>query len=466
MFLALFLIFLTLFKLWIARYLPLLGDEAYYNLWSKHLALSYNDHPPMIAYFNWLINHSLGQNEYNIRLAAIFCLLLSSWLIYLIGREMFGKQIAAATTVLFNLIPTFMAGAVFLTPEQPVVIFWLLSTYLAVKLFKTQQKFYWYLLGVSLGLGLLSKYTMLLFLPGLILFLISSKENRIWLRKKEFYFCFLIALVIFSPVIIWNFQHGFSSFTYQSGRVGSPHYFENILYFILLQFIMYSPFLLFFILKNSFSDLWQRLRSQENSALLLSTLSFIAFIPFLLVSPFTLIGGHWTSIAFLSLIPLICAQYFPQLKKAKVWINLSVIALINILFIGYYAFLYPVPNDLAGQAYTINQKLPDYIQTAKANYVYANQMGLASLVAFYGKTDIYMPEGLWKQFDLWGRPALKKGDSILYFVFDNTAIAQQLKPLFNKVAIDNQKRLFFKESNFPEKIQIFICRDFKGGTLP
>lgn len=466
MFLALFLIFLTVLKLWLSRYLPLLGDEAYYNLWSKHLALSYNDHPPMIAYIHWLINQSLGQSEFSIRLAAILCLLLSSWVVYLIGKEFFGKQIAAASAVLFNLIPTFMAGGFFLTPEQPLVFFWLLSTYFAVKIIKTQQNNYWYWLGIALGLGLLSKYPMLLFLPGLILFLILSRENRVWLKKRELYFCLLIALVIFSPVIIWNFQHGFSSFTYQSGRVGSPHYLENTIYFLVLQFIMYSPFMIFIIIRNFFPGFWKNMSSQENIYLLLSCLSFAAFIPFLLVSPFTMIGGHWTAIAYLSLIPLICAQYLPYFKKSKVWLNLFVIILINILFIGYYAFLYPIPKDLAGQAYAINQKLPEYIKASKVNYVYANQMGLSSLVAFYGKANVYMPEGAWKQFDIWGRPSLKKGDSALYFVFDNPNIAQSLKSIFEKVEIDNKKRLFLKESNLPEKTQIYICRDFKGGTLP
>ena len=90
MFLALFLGVINLFKLWLVRFLPLLGDEAYYNLWSKHLALSYTDHPPVIAYLHWIINFIFGQNEFGVRLGAILCLLISSWLIYLIGKEAFG----------------------------------------------------------------------------------------------------------------------------------------------------------------------------------------------------------------------------------------------------------------------------------------------------------------------------------------------------------------------------------------
>ena len=466
MFLALFLFFLTFLKLWLSPYFPLLGDEAYYNLWSKHLALSYYDHPPMIAYIHWLVNHSLGQSEFSIRVAAILCLLLSTWLVYLIGKELFSKQIAATSAVLFNLIPTFMAGGIFLTPEQPLVFFWLLSTYFAVKLFKTQQKSYWYLLGLALGFGLLSKYPMLLFIPALLLFLVLSRENRVWFRKKELYFCFLIALIIFSPVIIWNFQQAFSSFTYQGGRIGSPHYLENILYFLSSQLLMYSPLIFFLVIRNLFSDFWGKIKSQEATPLLLSCLAFASFVPFLLLSPFIIVGGHWTSIAYLSLIPLISAQYSTQLKKAKVWIILLIMILIDVLFIGYYAFFYPIPNDLSGQAYSINQKLPEYIRSVNVKYVYANQMNMAGLIDFYGKTKVYMPAGSWKQFDIWGRPALKEGDSILYFVYANNTIGQQLKAVFKVVQIDHQKRIFFKESNYPETTQVFICRDYKGGTLP
>ena len=158
MFLALFLGVINLFKLWLVRFLPLLGDEAYYNLWSKHLALSYTDHPPVIAYLHWIINFIFGQNEFGVRLGAILCLLISSWLIYLIGKEAFGRKVGVASAVLFNLIPTYFAGGLFLTPEQPLLIFWLLSMYWAVKILKTQQKAFWYPLGISVGFGFLSKF--------------------------------------------------------------------------------------------------------------------------------------------------------------------------------------------------------------------------------------------------------------------------------------------------------------------
>jgi 4-amino-4-deoxy-L-arabinose transferase-like glycosyltransferase len=467
MFLALFLGIVNLLKLWLARFLPLLGDEAYYNLWSKHLALSYTDHPPIIAYLHWTINFILGQNEFGVRVGAILCLLISSWLIYLVGKEAFGKKVGVASAVLFNLIPTYFAGGLFLTPEQPLLIFWLLSMYWAVKILKTQQKAFWYPLGISIGLGLLSKFPMLLFLPGFLFFLIISQKNRYWLTKKEPYLALFTALAIFSPVMIWNFQHGFPSLLHHGARIGSPDYLNNLLNFFVLQFLMYSPPLFIFTCITFFYEFWKNKKAMDNFTLLFITLSLPAFLAFLVVSPLTLIGGHWTSIIYLGIMIVLCHQVLiSAIKPFRIAINLGIIILINVLFVGYYAFLHPVPEELKGKAYTINQELAQYLKDSKVDHVFSNQMGVASLVAFYGKTEVHMPQGRWRQFDIWGQPALKKGEDILYFSFGRPETYKKLKPLFRQVKIDPQKRLFIKDSNISEKTQIFICKGFKGGRLP
>jgi len=280
MILWLFLIIVNVFKLWLARYLPLLGDEAYYNVWSQHLALSYNDHPPAIAYLHWLVNFVSGQSEFGVRLAAIIIILVATWLIYLIAKETFDKKVAIASAILFNLVPTYFTGGLFLTPEQPLLIFWLLSTYLTVKLFKTQDPKLWYGLGLSVGLGLLSKYPMILFFPGLLLFLIISKENRPWLTKKEPYLAIILSLLVFSPVIIWNWQQGFSSFLYHGSRVGSPNYLYNLLYFLILQFLMFSPPVFIFTFRTFLFDFWKNLKTLSGQTLLLLSLSLPSFLAF------------------------------------------------------------------------------------------------------------------------------------------------------------------------------------------
>ena len=84
-------------------------------------------------------------------------------------------------------------------------------------------------------------------------------------------------------------------------------------------------------------------------------------------------------------------------------------------------------------------------------------MGVGSLVAFYGKTEVHLFKGLWPQFDIWGQPELKKGNNILYFAFDEKDSLEKLKPLFKSVKLDPQKRLFAKDSDIPLKVEVYKC---------
>jgi 4-amino-4-deoxy-L-arabinose transferase-like glycosyltransferase len=461
---------LNVFKIWIIRFLPLLGDEAYYHLWSKYPALSYVDHPPMIAWLHRLVNLTFGQNDFGVRMGAILCLLISTWLIYLIGKEAFGKRVGLASAVLFNLIPTYLAGGIFLTPEQPLIIFWLLCIFFGVKIIKSQQGGYWYLLGIAFGFGLLSKFPMLLFPFGMLLFLLLSNENRQWLTKKEPYLALIPALLISSPVLIWNIQHGFPSLLQHGARLGSPDYLGNILYYLILQLLMYSPPLFIFACSTFFYVFWKKMKVLSNFSLFFSCLFLTNFFVFLAVSPFTMVGGHWTSTMYLGIIVMLCYRILSSIKQPfrtiSIWANLAIVIFLSLLIISYYAFLYPIPDDLKGRAYSVNQELEQYVKEAKVDYVFSNQIGVASLAAFYGKTEAHMPEGRWKQFDIWGQPELKRGDDILYFAFNDPKMAKKLKPLFRRVKLDPQKRLFIKDSDISILTQVIHCIDFQGGSLP
>ena len=84
--------------------------------------------------------------------------------------------------------------------------------------------------------------------------------------------------------------------------------------------------------------------------------------------------------------------------------------------------------------------------------------------SFHGRTEIYMPKGQWNNLIFSNR--LQPGEDILYFVFDDTNKMAQLKPLFQKVTLDDQKRLFTKDSDIPIKTQVLICRGYRRGKLP
>jgi len=456
--LAIFLILLNLFKIAIAPFFPLIGDEAYYWLWSQHLDWSYVDHPPMIAYVNYFLTTLFGNSEIAVRLGAIGIVVLISLIVYLTGKELYDKRAGAMAVIIFNLLPIFFAGGMFLVPQTILFLFWALSFYLMVKIVKTGRSSYWYLLGLSVGLGLLSDYIMALFFVATGAFLLFNREQRFWFSRKEPYLGALLSMLIFSPVIFWNITHSFPSLSYHGERAASLN-LEKFLNFVVLQMALYTPLLFIAIFKNLFDSL------RKLSLNLMNAFSLSVFLPFAILSPFILIGGHWPAAAYLP--PLLSSG---KSKKVFIILTIAFALLVNSLGFVYYLFLYPTPKELVGKEYKINQELEKYIKESKPKYgrtlILANNLGLAGLISFHGKTKIYLPPGKHPQYDLWGKPELKKGDNLIYFALNDRDLDKELRPLFREVWREKQKRIFTKDADIPTKTDIFHCLGFRGGKLP
>ena len=209
----LLLLIIAGFNLIYNAFLPLHPDEAYYWTWSKHLQLSYYDHPPMIAYMIKLATF-LGQSEFAIRLVAVFCMTLAAWVIYRLARGLFNERVADITLLIMLFLPVTQAGYLVVTPDAPLVLFWSLTLYCIYKALWENKRSYFYWAGISAGCLLLSKYTGMMLFPGMLIFLISSRYRAI-LHRRDTYVALLLALVVFSPVVIWNAQHDWVSLRFQ-----------------------------------------------------------------------------------------------------------------------------------------------------------------------------------------------------------------------------------------------------------
>jgi hypothetical protein len=71
---------------------------------------------------------------------------------------------------------------------------------------------------VATGLALLSKYHGVFLIAGTLLYLVTRRDARHWLRRPEPYIAVAVALVVASPVVVWNLEHGFASVRFQAGR--------------------------------------------------------------------------------------------------------------------------------------------------------------------------------------------------------------------------------------------------------
>ena len=210
---------LVLLRLVGAAWTPLTFDEAYYWIWSKHLALGYYDHPPGVALVIRLGTMIAGDTEFGVRLVSILLALPMSFAVYRTAEILFGGQrVAATATILLNVTLMAAVGTLIVTPDSPLLVASSFVLFFLAKVLESGRGAWWLAVGAAAGAALASKYTAMFFGPAILIWLISSPKLRTWLVSPWLYLGGLVALIVFSPVILWNADHGWVSFIKQLGR--------------------------------------------------------------------------------------------------------------------------------------------------------------------------------------------------------------------------------------------------------
>ncbi len=221
---AAFLAALTLVRFLAASAIPLSPDETYYWTWSKALAAGYLDHPPMVALWIRTGTALAGDDRLGVRLLAPLSALFGSLLLAFAARDLLGlgRERAIAAAVLLNATLMVGAGAITMTPDTPLLFFWTLSLWLFGRSLATGSDG-WLIAGfASIGLAFDSKYTGILLLPAILLWLLRGRGPRASLAWPIWAGGFA-CLSLMAPVIVWNAAHGFASFAKQGGRAGDIH---------------------------------------------------------------------------------------------------------------------------------------------------------------------------------------------------------------------------------------------------
>ena len=338
----------TVIRAFIAYFIELGNDEVYYWTYALYPDWSHFDHPPMVGFIIQMFSFNLlFQDEIFLRLSSIIFGSINTWLIFLIAKKLKNSITGLYAALLFTAsIYCFVIAGIFILPDTPQVLFWLLSMYFLLNSLpdKSQSKKsrnYLLLAGVTIGLGMLSKYTSVFLWFGAGLYILFY--NRNWLKSKTIYLSVLVSLILVLPIFIWNIQNDFISFTYQGERVDvsgsmlrldyfATEFFGQIFYNNPVNFVIIIFALVAIIRKKKF------LNSQHVRLLLFLSLPLI--FTFLVFSLFRSTLPHWSGLAYLSLI-LIAAAYLEELsvKKLKkvlfpVPIQFSLYFLLIILIFG------------------------------------------------------------------------------------------------------------------------------------
>ena len=210
---------LVALRLIAAAFTPITFDEAYYWMWSKHLAGGYYDHPPVVAVVIRLGTLIAGDTEFGVRLVSILLALPMSWAIYQAAAILFGsRRVAASSAILLNITLMAAVGTMIVTPDAPLLVASSLLLFALAKVLQTGRGVWWLAVGAAAGCALLSKYTALFFGPAILIWLVAVPKLRHWLISPWLYLGGLVALVLFAPVILWNAEHHWVSFIKQMGR--------------------------------------------------------------------------------------------------------------------------------------------------------------------------------------------------------------------------------------------------------
>lgn len=195
-------------------------DEAYYFSYSLRPSLSYFDHPPMVALIAGFFPSITGIiTPLTLRLTATLLFTFGSLLLYFLALQVMQWNAAVVTFAFVHLSPMMSLGAgTLVLPDSGLFFFWVLAARFLFKILIKNEKRapLWIAAGVCSGLAMLSKYTGILLGISLLLYLILYKRD-LFLSPGPYLYGFF-ALLIFSPVLIWNFQHDFISFTFQGSR--------------------------------------------------------------------------------------------------------------------------------------------------------------------------------------------------------------------------------------------------------
>ncbi len=346
------LIFLaTAVRLFLATQLELGNDEVYYWTYALYPDWSHFDHPPMIGIMTQLFSLNLFlSNDFFLRLGPIVLSAASTWIIYKIGTKIKNPKAGLYAAFLFTgSIYCSIISGFSLTPDAPLVFFWLLAMLLMIdflpsKEITNRERKKIALFGLIAGLAMLSKYQAAFLWIGVFIYVILY--SRQWLKEYSFYLAGFISAIVLTPLLIWNVENNFISFTFHTARV-APTFEFRLDYFLteILGQVAYNNPVNYVLIVVALISLFKKRDLIESEYLrILLLMAAPLWLVFTSFSIFRATLPHWTSPAFLPLI-LIAAVYWSNRpienqKRVFFWIKLPSYFLGTLLIIALWLINY------------------------------------------------------------------------------------------------------------------------------
>lgn len=513
-----FFLMVTAFSIFRIYYLltgpfDLSADEAHYWEWARRPDWSYYSKGPMIACLIYAGTALFGNTVFGVRIFAVVLSALSSVLLYKLGKRLYDERTGLLAAILVQVVPLYSVYGVLFTIDSPFIFFWILSLFLFWRAIETNpphvndpemifQKIspnpsfpksgifppfgkgrekgiswnfvYWLLLGLSIGLGLLTKYTMALFYLCGFFFFVFHKDSRRSLFNKGPYISFLISLLVFSPVIFWNAGHGWVTLKHTAGQAhvsdGLTISAWSFLDFLGSQAGVITPLLFVLI----FAALWKTRRGRAGAFLFSFSVPVVLF--FLFKSLQGKVQGNWAlpgyAAGFIAFSAYYVREAISPRRRALVLPAAAILMAFALTAFAHFPSALHLPRKMDPTMRLLGWKelghetgrIYEGLSLAGPAFVMSDSYQLASELAFYMKGNprtycINLGRRM-NQYDLWPGFEGKKGQNAILVMYDDREFPAELAGSFAR----NEKLLLqiTVRGDKVMKFTVFKCYDFKG----
>jgi 4-amino-4-deoxy-L-arabinose transferase-like glycosyltransferase len=299
----LFIIALTIIRWSMLVTSDLEFDEAYYWMWSNHLAPAYFSKGPGVAFAIRASTAIFGNNEFGVRFFSPLLAAGTSLLLFYFARRLFNETAGLWAVIALNVTPIFNIGAVLMTIDPLSIFFWMATMFTFWLACERSPEFSWYwpLTGLLIGAGFLCKYTNAIEIVSVLLVLACAPRLRQEFKQPGVYSLLGIFGLSTIPPVVWNSRHAWITLIHLRSRGSLEHGFRfhptEVLTFLGEHFIVYSP-LLFLALAWGVIAMSRRI-NQQFKVLFLFWFGAPVFLFYLLLSINKAAAPNWDALSFL-----------------------------------------------------------------------------------------------------------------------------------------------------------------------
>lgn len=443
---------LTLLRLFLSVYLDLTPDESYYWELSRRLDWSYFDHPPMVAWLIALFGLLPGENELYVRLVSVIGSGFVGWCLFCIGRDFLKSSKAGfIAAFMMSFTPAGVALGFVTTPDTPLAMAWAAACLAFLKAINDNRDRWWIATGLMLGIGALSKYNMIMFVPGVAITILGFKKYRHLVFTRRYWLMVILAAAGTVPILYWNIHHDWISFKFQFDHglsANAKPFIRNFGEYLAGQFgtlgLTLFPVLWFLVCREAYRS-W---RQNDEVRFILAWLALPTMLFFTRNATMAKVEANWPQVAYLSAF-LLVAEWISRGENPRrrfKWVVgpsffLAVVALIQSLTL---ILPLPVRSDVTVRMHGWKQmgealRRVDAETGKKALFVVQGTT-LTTLVGYYGgiESDRIVELYVNGNFRIWWKDrVIEPGREILFVDADHHPETERFAQKFSQTSAES-----------------------------